>query len=221
MLVENLGVSVYIEPMGADDTRGLSIYFNEFPAIVIDQNEKMSGARLFTLFHELAHLLIRQAGISDQRPGNNVEAFCNRFAAAFLMPREAIESAFTAEALKRGEPEIPELQFAADKLCVTISQIAVRLEQLGYAEPGYYRRISSKLKKPTPKVRSDKNKPPFKFTYLSRAGHNLPGIVFASLDRKQITPFEASRLLDLSPAHFNSIKKVIETRRAEAENEER
>lgn len=216
VLVENMGVSVYVEPFGKDDTRGVSLFFNAFPAIVIDQTEKFPGARLFTLFHELGHLLIRQAGISNFNGRNSVEAFCNRFAAAFLMPAEAIEAVFDLSKLKAREPDIAQLEFAAAKLCVTISQVTLRLEQLGYAEPGYYKRIASKLRPPTPKPKKKDSQVPFKFTYLSSAGHNLPTTVFASLDRHQITKLEASRLLDLAPSHFTAIRTVISTRRSEA-----
>jgi Zn-dependent peptidase ImmA (M78 family)/transcriptional regulator with XRE-family HTH domain len=216
VLVENMGVSVYVEPFGKDDTRGVSLFFNAFPAIVIDQKETFSGARLFTLFHELGHLLIRQAGISNFNGRNSVEAFCNRFAAAFLMPAEAIEAVFDLSKLKDNEPDISQLEFAAAKLCVTISQVALRLEQLGYAQSGYYKRIASKLKPPTPKPKKKDIQVPFKFTYLSSAGHNLPSTVFASLDRQQITTLEAYRLLDLAPAHFNTIRTVINARRSEA-----
>ncbi len=220
VLVENMGVSVYVEPFGQDDTRGVSIYFNDFPAIVIDQNEKFPGARLFTLFHELAHLLIRQAGISNLNNKNSVEAFCNRFAAAFLMPPEAIQAVFDISTLKKREPTIDEIAYAASKLCVTISQMALRLEQLGHAESGFYKRISSKLSPPTPKKKKKGERVPFKYTYVSRTGHNLPATVFSSLERNQITALEASRVLDLSPSNFKSIRETIEKRRAEAVNGE-
>jgi transcriptional regulator with XRE-family HTH domain len=74
ILVEDLGVSVYIEPLGEDDARGVSIFFNDFPAILVDQNEQLYGARSFTLVHEFCHILLRQAGISNFNSRNSVEA---------------------------------------------------------------------------------------------------------------------------------------------------
>lgn len=214
ILVENMGVSVYVEPFGEDDTRGASIYFNDFPAVIVDQTEKQYGARSFTLFHELCHLLIRQAGISDQKPKNSVEAFCNRFAAAFLMPTEAVRAVFDFESIKETEPTIEQLAFAAKKLCVTISQIALRLEQLGLAKPGYFRRVAGKLSPPTPKPKKE-SKVPYKYTYLSETGHNFPSTVFDSMNRGQITQLDASRILALSKDHFKSVQTVIDERRAD------
>ena len=217
MLVENMGVSVYVEPLGEDDTRGVSVFSNDFPAIVIDQNEKLYGARLFTLFHELAHLLVRQAGISDCNNKNSVEAFCNKFASAFLMPIEAVEAVFSPGMLSGAGPTIPQLDYAAGRLCVTIAQVALRLEQLGKVRGGFYRRVVSTLKPPTPK-RKTGGSPPYKYVYLSEAGSHLPATIFDSLERQQITKLQASRILDLAPAHFKSVQDAIEQRRAELVN---
>jgi Zn-dependent peptidase ImmA (M78 family) len=212
LMVEDLGVSVYIEPLGRDDSRGVSLFFNQFPAIIIDQNEKSHGARLFTLFHELAHLLIRQTGISNFNPQNRIESFCNRFAAAFLMPREAVEAVFD---LTDGmiNPDLPELEFASRKLNVTISQLALRLEHLGYVEKGYYAGIARILRPSPPVKKKQKSGPPWQYVYLSRFGHNLPSYVIGSLDRGQITKVEAARLMDAAPAHIGQLRQTL-TKRA-------
>ncbi len=219
ILLEDLGVSVYIEPLGADDSRGLSIFFNAFPAIVIDQHERLSGARSFTLFHEYCHLTLRQTGISNFNPRNTVERFCNRFAAAFLMPREAIEAAFPKDVLdSKDDPSIAELSAAATKLCVTISQLALRLEELEVAKAGYFKKIVSVLTPPKPKKKS-KGGPEYKYVYLSRYGHYLPDAVFGSLDKGAITQTEASRILEVSPHHFAPIREVVRDRRGEVPGE--
>jgi Zn-dependent peptidase ImmA (M78 family) len=219
ILVEGLGVAVYIEDLGEDDSRGISIFFNDFPAIVVDQNEKLAGAKAFTLFHELGHLLIRQSGISNFNSRNAVESFCNKFSAAFLLPIEAIEAAFAASALDT-EPTIAELSAAARKLCVTISQLALRLEEIGRAKKGFYNRISKVLSPPIPKTRRLNERPPYKYVYTSRYGHHLPETVFGSLERGVITPTQAARILELSPNHFEPIRKVVRDRRPNEEARE-
>lgn len=217
MAVEDLGVSVYVEPLGDDDARGVSIYFNEFPAIIIDQNEKQNGARIFTLFHEFAHLLVRQTGISNFSPRNSVERFCNRFAAAFLLPKEAVQAVFDVAEGKKIDPSLSELEFAARKLSVTMSQLALRLETLGYARKGFYGSIVSMLKPSQPAPRQ-KGGPAFRYIYLSRYGHNLPSYVIGSLDRGQISTTEAARIMDASPAHIGDLRRTITERRQEVSN---
>jgi Zn-dependent peptidase ImmA (M78 family) len=213
-LIEDLGVSVYIEILGADGSRGVSIFSNEFPAIIIDEAEKFAGARSFTLMHEFCHLLIRQGGISNFNPRNTVERFCNQFAAAFLLPRQAVEAAFPKDILDgEDDPSIPVLSAAASKLCVTISQLALRLEELYLAKPGYFNRVTSVLSPPTPKKRG-KGGPPYKYVYLSRYGHHLPDAVFGSLGRGSISQADAVRMLEVAPHRFAAISDVIKERRA-------
>jgi len=89
-LVEAQGVFTYQMKFGADDNRGVSMWDeNEIPIIVIDSSEGSYQARVFTLWHEYAHVVLRTGGISNQNRRNAVERFCNSFAAHFLMPIDA------------------------------------------------------------------------------------------------------------------------------------
>lgn len=212
MMVEDLGVSVYVEPLGEDDTRGVSIFFNQFPAIIIDQTEKHPGARLFTLFHELAHLFIRHTGISNFNNSNAVERFCNRFAAAFLMPREAVEAVLELpEDRTFIAPSMQQIEVAARKLCVTISQLALRLEHLRIAKEGYYTSIVSRLNRGGSMMKPSGGE--WRFAYVSRYGHHLPSSVISSLERGQITSVQAARILEAAPVHLPTVKRTLKERR--------
>lgn len=209
-LVEQLGISVYVKPFGDDDSRGVSDIFQGFPAIIIDQNEKLPGARLFTLFHELAHHFIRQVGISNLKYGNKVELYCNRFAAAFLMPEKAVKQVLPNAGPNLRVPEIFELENAATRLCVTISQIALRIEELGYVPYGYYRGVKTQLGI----TKKSKGGPEYRYIYVSEYGENFPKHVLNSLDAELISSVEASRAMNISPAHFMEIRRTLDERRA-------
>jgi Zn-dependent peptidase ImmA (M78 family)/transcriptional regulator with XRE-family HTH domain len=218
--VEQLGVAVYVEPLGEDDSRGFSLNFNDFPAVVIDQREKMNGARLFTLFHELAHVFLRQVGISDMRAGSAVERFCNRFAAAFLMPPAAIAAVMPGRKAGDAVPTIPELDTAARRLSVTISQMALRMEDLGLAGAGYFKGIVSQLQKPTPapKKKDGDTQVPYRYTYLSRYGERLAHGVLDALDAGLISTVEAARVLHASPDHFEGFRETLKQRQVQPPN---
>jgi Zn-dependent peptidase ImmA (M78 family) len=208
-MVEAMGVSVYVEPLGDDTSRGVSDSFNGFPSIIIDQKEKLHGARLFTLFHELAHHFVGQVGISNLRNDNGVERFCNRFAAAFLMPIEAVALVLPRAGRGRPEPTIDELDRASRRLCVTISQMALRMEDLGYAGPSYYRGIKAALAKPT------KGQPEYRYNYLSQYGEHLPRRVLKAFDAGLISTVEAARAMNTSPVHFDDIRRTLKERHTE------
>jgi Zn-dependent peptidase ImmA (M78 family) len=68
---------------------------NILPAIVLNEKDHIR-ARIFSLFHEYGHLLLDTGGICnwenqhDFKRGGSVEKFCNHFAGAFLVPKDAL-----------------------------------------------------------------------------------------------------------------------------------
>jgi Zn-dependent peptidase ImmA (M78 family) len=96
--LEDIGVLVFLLPMGADAARGFSIWNARAPAIVANTHWN-TAARLYTLFHELAHVLTRTNSVCAddgraQRHATDLERWCEQVAAAALMP-EAEVRAFT------------------------------------------------------------------------------------------------------------------------------
>ncbi len=73
---------------------GFCLYDTDFPVIYVNSN-KAKHRQIFTLFHELAHLLMHTGGIDTRQDdyieyltGNSrrIEILCNQFAAEFLVP---------------------------------------------------------------------------------------------------------------------------------------
>jgi transcriptional regulator with XRE-family HTH domain len=93
--LESAGILVFqVTEVDVHEVRGFSLTELPLPAIVINNKDSLSG-RTFTMLHELAHILLRQGGVCDlyedvPRPPEeqSVEVFCNRVAAATLLPRE-------------------------------------------------------------------------------------------------------------------------------------
>jgi Zn-dependent peptidase ImmA (M78 family) len=74
---------------------GFAIYERLLPIVVISRKDAPPRRRLFSLLHELTHLILRASGVSDlsldtdlsQAPEEQrVEVFCNAVAAATLVP---------------------------------------------------------------------------------------------------------------------------------------
>lgn len=90
----NCGIYVFKEAFKDDSFSGFCLYDKDFPVIYI--NNTMSFSRqIFTLFHELYHLLLRTSGIDKtkddylERLADNkkrLEVKCNSFAGKFLVP---------------------------------------------------------------------------------------------------------------------------------------
>ena len=83
-LVEGTGCFVFQLPFPVEDARASSEYFDEGPFIVLSTKDE-PVARVFSLFHEYAHLLLRIGGICPDFSGHylhsfegRVEQFCKR-----------------------------------------------------------------------------------------------------------------------------------------------
>jgi Zn-dependent peptidase ImmA (M78 family) len=99
--IEDKGVFVLHDSFPYEDGSGFCLSHPTHPLIVVNTMQQTRGRRLFTLAHELGHVLMRKSGISDPFVSRNAtERLCNRFAASFLVP-----SSFVSALLKNVTPE--------------------------------------------------------------------------------------------------------------------
>jgi Zn-dependent peptidase ImmA (M78 family) len=79
------------------EMRGFSISMDRLPVIVLNGAD-FPRARIFTLLHEFAHVLLHADGVCDalprqaHGPTDKIEIFCNQVAAAALMPLDTFLS---------------------------------------------------------------------------------------------------------------------------------
>jgi Zn-dependent peptidase ImmA (M78 family) len=100
-----VGIFVFKDAFREESFSGFSLYDDVFPIIYVN-NSAARTRQIFTLFHELGHLLFHTSGIDpldDQyverlpdRP-RHIEVVCNRFAAQFLLPEKAFEEALAGQ----------------------------------------------------------------------------------------------------------------------------
>ncbi len=105
--LEKHGIFVFKDAFKDDGFSGFCLYDKVFPIIWV--NNSMSHSRqIFTLFHELAHLLFNRSDIemssSDEdyldslSPADKrIEIFCNAFAGKFLVPDDAFSKYLNRE----------------------------------------------------------------------------------------------------------------------------
>lgn len=86
--IESLGVAVFQLSLTQDDVRGFAIVDDIIPIIGIKRGGEQPHSKIFTLFHELGHILLNEGAITDLslNPAWELEKWCNAFAAEVLMP---------------------------------------------------------------------------------------------------------------------------------------
>ena len=94
--LEKQGLFIFKDAFKQDNFSGFCLYDDDFPVIYVN-NSKPFTRQIFTLFHELAHLLFRTGGVDtniedyiDYLEGEDhqIEIICNRFAGEFLVPTD-------------------------------------------------------------------------------------------------------------------------------------
>lgn len=104
--IESKNILVFQFPMDIDELRGLTLMDKKPYAIVINSSDSVQ-ARIFTLMHEYAHILIDEPALctpenpTTEHHGANVEAWCNNFAGAFLAPKDIFARAFEETGISR------------------------------------------------------------------------------------------------------------------------
>ena len=93
--VEEKGIFVFKDAFQNDSVDGFCLVHKQFPVIYLN-NSRSSVRQIFSLFHELAHILLGENGITRgiNPVGAEIEAFCNQFAAEFLVPSGDLETRF-------------------------------------------------------------------------------------------------------------------------------
>jgi Zn-dependent peptidase ImmA (M78 family)/DNA-binding XRE family transcriptional regulator len=146
--IEELGVLVFqTTRVESSEASGFAYWAPKLPLIAVNQKDA-TGRRLFSLLHELAHLMLHQSGVSDLDDGRRqvsdqrVEVFCNKVAAAALMPKLQFLSQPTIGNAPEGRREWSDDEIEALAKAFSVSREAVvrRLLTLERTTDEFYRR---------------------------------------------------------------------------------
>ena len=96
--IEEKGIFVFRWPFRYAHLSGFSLYDEEFPVICLDSQET-KGRQIFTLLHELAHVLHGESSVTLDKDGLEVkgkniqeaEHYFDGFAGTVLVPRDDLE----------------------------------------------------------------------------------------------------------------------------------
>jgi Zn-dependent peptidase ImmA (M78 family)/transcriptional regulator with XRE-family HTH domain len=134
-LLEDKGVKIY-ETRGIDFFEGLSGRYGEVVFVAVSMDRPADRVR-FTAAHELGHLLC------DFDAAESPEGECHAFGAAFLLPRPALEKAFTPARRKVTLGDLAEIK---ETYGVSLQAIMYRAHRLGFATDRQFRSFRKTLR---------------------------------------------------------------------------
>jgi len=208
-ILENNGILVFqISITMNKEIRGFSLIDENVPVIVLRRSDETS-AKIFTLFHELAHLLLREGGICDLEESNiSHEKFCNHFAGAFLVPKDRLLNHPVVKANTKTR-EWPESFLNDIALDFKVSQEVIlrRLRILGLTTKEYYDKKHKEWKSKYKEFRRGK-KDEIKIC-LQERGKKYTSMVFDAYERRKIDEMRAADYLGVTSDKISKVKEAI------------
>ena len=212
--LENAGILVFqAADIQVSETRGFSISDVPLPVIVVNIKDSVNG-RIFTLFHELAHIMLREGGMCDLHEDNRYEAFCNRVAAATLMPRnwilqDDVVMSKTAVSLWSDT----EIKYVANRYGVSREAALRRMLSLDCTTPSFYAEKREQYREEYIAYSIGRRGkggpvPPFRRT-ISRVGHAFAKLVLSNYYQDYITASDVSDFLEVRLKHIPKIEAAV------------
>jgi Zn-dependent peptidase ImmA (M78 family) len=205
--------------MPVKEARGFSLSDGPIPTVVLNSSDVLP-ARIFTLFHELAHLALNTPGVcipeldgASDKQRNGVEQYCNHFSGALLVPVDALgkdlprhgdDDSGIEEAARR----------AAARLKVSRYVILYRFmlaEAVGKTQ--FYRIMNRWQQASVEAPRKTPGGPPPAVRTLSRLGSDYVSLVLDAHSRGFITTSDVADYLSLKTRHLARLQRLITVER--------
>jgi Zn-dependent peptidase ImmA (M78 family) len=203
--VEELGVLVVQDgSLSVDMMRGFSSLHEQVPVIVLNTQDD-ARARVYTLIHELGHLLR-----GDQSRSAQLEQWLEGFAGNVLMPRPAlaqvVEDFRISDSLRHYD--MVALQFGVTPRAAVVRSVRASLISQEEADE-----ILNRIARRGPRARGGGGN--YYRTQLARLSPSYTRLVFSALENQAVTYPAASSLLDgVKVGNFEELRNYLD-RRAE------
>ena len=205
---------VFVFQLSLTSIRGFALYEPDYPVIGLSSKDKPQG-RLFTLLHELCHLLYRDSDLflnpyTERLLGEHkeTERVCNEFAAQFLLPKEAFEKAIK-HLPKHGYVKEGEIGQLAKKFCVGRIVVVRRLHDLQYVNRSFYlekqKQYASQYSNQLNEPNKGEGGPGHYRKKISQLGRTYLSGVFEQVESGNLPLLEASQLIGVKIDNFEKL----------------
>ncbi len=184
----NLGIYTFQFSLPPSEIQGFC-YSDNFPFCIAVNNKYPVSSRIFTLFHELGHIIKRQSGLCIPNNINNTESIeleCNSFAGKVLLPDNVIVPALNKD----------EIYKRARKLKVSSEVYLRRIKSLELISNDDFFRILEDIHRSIKPSRGFGFSTPLQKSMNSK-GQALFNSVIDALNKNKISYSHASDILEL------------------------
>lgn len=208
--IESMGIGIFLFPIGKRLCRGFSIADDVTSVLAINTawNEQ---ARIFTMFHELGHILTRTSSVCVESPVrygtefDSPERWCERFAAAVLMPREAIIAFVEQQAPHvKTTASLAMATRIANRFLVSRPASVLRLIELGFAGWDLFEQLPPAIDDKTQGGGSGGGRDALEIR-SDQLGRYVPAVFRKAVDSEVMSRGEALSYLDTTDTNFDAL----------------
>jgi len=213
--VERAGIFVFKNAFKQKTISSFCLSDDQFPIIYLN-NSTTKTRQIFSLFHELAHVLLRMNGLTKldvnyieklPKRERKIEEFCNKFAAEVLIPTEDFkkQTAALSGNVEKNSDRI--CQHLAKRYGVSREAVLRRFLDRGEISSHFYENKAA-FWAGQQKKKSDEGGDYYK-TQKAYLSLSFSREVFNRFYRRQITKDEAAEYLNIKPKSFDSLEEEM------------
>jgi Zn-dependent peptidase ImmA (M78 family) len=203
--LQAVGIFIFKDAFKVEEFSGFCLFDEVFPLIYVN-NSSAKTRQIFTLFHELAHLLFNTSGIDTlhgdyvaklEGEPKDIEVFCNRFAAEFLFP----ESAFV-DAMRGQKATEATAEHLASRYHVSREFIFRRFLDRNWIDEASYNESAKRWSH----QRSRGSGGDYYWTKLSYLGRDYVALALSNFHQNRISEAQLADYLDTKPKNLAGIE---------------
>jgi Zn-dependent peptidase ImmA (M78 family)/transcriptional regulator with XRE-family HTH domain len=212
--LEEVGVFTFKDTLKDRFVSGFSLQHDRFPIIFVN-NSNAHARQVFTLFHELAHILFGVSGITDvdetyvqfmSPPQRLMEMKCNEYAAEVLVP----EDAFRGEVF-RGQNASPETLIVRLAKKYSVSREVILRKFLNYdlVTPAYYEQKVAQWNKDYLRDVDKTSGGNYYLTRLAYLGEGFARIAFRNYHAGEVSKSELATHLNMNARNIDRMEDYL------------
>lgn len=211
--LEESGIYTFKDSFKDRFISGFCLLDEIFPVICINNSNSFTR-QIFTLAHELGHILYEKNGITDIDEtyisymniyDKNIESKCNRFATEYLVPKQYFLKEI--DSLNSTKPDlIPKI---AEKFSVSREVILRKFLDHGFVDMTYYQKKSKEWNEDYLRNYKDKGGGDYYNTLLSYLGENFTQLAFSKYYSGDLSKIELATHLNMNSKNIEKLEQYF------------
>lgn len=196
-----------------EEIKGFSLSAVKPYMIVINNADPFPKSKIFTLFHELGHLLLRKDGIcfpdevdmenNDGKEKLKIERWCNKFAAYVLVGPEKINNEFNGLSIDKIEKKVKEI---SSKYHISKTALYITLYENNIIDFNTYNNYRSQFEESKIKKGKGGRSIPLEKRRIKKFGKKVIDFIYYAHDERVITTHDVMSILSIKLDDYDRVR---------------